>query len=64
MSCTHIYDFMTGARIQLPTVLRTGVATGDDGRQEVRAILNAGEAAQSLMRDQMRMLSTMNHTPQ
>jgi len=60
MSCVQIYDFVTGAKIQLPTALRTGMAIGDDGRHGVRAILSPGEDAQSLMRDQMRMLSNLS----
>jgi len=60
MSCRHLYDFVTGAIIQLPTGLRTGAAVEEDGRHGVRAILTPNEEAQTLLRDQMRMLSKMS----
>lgn len=60
MACNLFYDFINGARIQLPTVSRAAATVGEDGRQGVRAILNPDEAAQTLLRDHIRMLSELS----
>jgi hypothetical protein len=60
MACNILYDFVTGAKIQLPTVSRAGTATEEDGRHGVRAILSPNEAARTLIRDQVRMLSELS----
>ena len=56
------YDFINGARIQLPTVSRAAAAAEEDGRHGVRAILNPNEEAQTLLSDHIRMLSEMSST--
>jgi hypothetical protein len=65
MSCTHLYDFVTGARIPLPLGLGPAMAGEEDGRHGVRAILCAGEDAQMLIRDQMKLLADLSpeHRP-
>lgn len=60
MTSDTFYDFINGARIQLPTVSRAAAVVGEDGRHGVRAILNPNEAAQTLLRDHIRMLSEMS----
>lgn len=60
MTCNTFYDFINGARIQLPTVLRAAATVGEDGRHGVRAILYPNEAAQALHSDHIRMLSEMS----
>lgn len=59
MACNSLYDFISGARIQLPTVSRAIAAVEGDGRHGVRAILTPSEEARSLIRDQVRMLSEL-----
>ena len=60
MACDSLYDFISGARIQLPTVSRATATDEEYGRHGVRAILNPNEAAQALIRDQIRMLSELS----
>lgn len=60
MASNIFYDFINGARIQLPTVSRAAAAADDDGRHGVRAILNPNEAAQALLSDHLRMLSELS----
>ncbi|MBE9556602.1 MAG: hypothetical protein IMF08_07070 [Proteobacteria bacterium] len=62
MTCNSFYDFISGARIQLPTVSRAIAAVEEDGRHGVRAILTPSEEAQALIRDQVRMLSELSCT--
>jgi hypothetical protein len=61
MACKNLYDFMTGAKIQPPTDLRTGAAGEEHGRYGVRAILNPGAEARKLIRDQMRILAELKY---
>lgn len=60
MACNIIYDFIDGARIQLPTIPRAAAAAAQDGRHGVRAILNPDEAARTLISDHVRMLSELS----
>lgn len=59
MACNIIYDFVSGARIQLPAISSAATAVEDDGRHGVRAILNPNEAARTLLNAHVRMLSQM-----
>ena len=59
MACNIFYDFINGAEIQLPPILRAP-AVDDDGRHGVRAILTPNKTAQTLLGDHFRMLSEMN----
>lgn len=60
MACNSIYDFISGARLQLPTVSSAAATVEEDGRHGVRAILTHSEEAQALIRDQVRMLSELS----
>jgi hypothetical protein len=59
VTCNSFYDFISGARVQMPTV-SGAAADKEDGRHGVRAILTPSEEAQALIRDQVRMLSEMS----
>ena len=59
MACNIIYDFIKGARIQLPTVSSDATAAKEDGRLGVRAILNPNDEAQALLDDHIRVLSEL-----
>ncbi|MBE9552820.1 MAG: hypothetical protein IMF05_05075 [Proteobacteria bacterium] len=59
MACDIFYDFINGARIQLPTVSRATAVAEEDGRHGVRAILNPNEEARTLLSDHIRMLSEL-----
>jgi hypothetical protein len=59
MACNTIYDFITGVRVQLPTISRAEEAAEDDGRHGLRAILSPNEAARTLLSDHLRLLAEM-----
>lgn len=60
MACNIFYDFINGAKVQLPPISRTPSNADDDDRHGVRAILNPNQTAQTLLDDHFRMLSEMN----
>jgi len=57
---TKFYDFINGANVQSPTDSRDEPDTGDNSLHGVRVILSPDKAAQTLLRDHLRMLSEMN----
>jgi len=59
MGYNIFYNFITGARIQLPTVSRAAAVAREDGRHGVRAILDPNEEARTLLGDHIRMLSEL-----
>lgn len=60
MACDVIYDFVSGARIQLPTVTGAAADVEADGRHGVRAILSPDRNARALISDHLRLLSEMS----
>ncbi len=59
MGYNIFYNFITGARIQLPTVSRAAAVAREDGRHGVRAILDPNEEARTLLGDHIRVLSAL-----
>ena len=57
---TKFYDFINGANVQSPKDSQDEPDTEDNSLHGVRVILSPDKAAQTLLRDHLRMLSEMN----